>query len=391
LLLGHRGASKYARENSPAAFDLALQHGCDGFEFDLRYTRDARSVVCHDPLYNRRRIDRRTFLELQLPAGEDVIRRYASRAYLDIELKVAGEVAPVAEALRKADPRGFIVSSFLPNVLTIVNEQHPQLPLALICENFRQLRRWLSLPIGAVMLHRKLVARDLIDELHSAGKRVFVWTVNRERQMKEFAEHGIDGIISDDTRLLAQTLNPPAQSDNDHARILESYRQTMSRKNQFEPGDGPFRFKVELEGKDGSEVAGLRPPFDVPTVFGTKARVPVRGTINGYPFRSSLSNMGEGHVMVVNAELRAGGKCKAGDTEEIVLERDRAERVVEVPADIKKAIASNKTAQTTWDSMSFTHKKEWVRAISEAKKEETRQARRQKMMDALKAGKRVGF
>lgn len=165
-------------------------------------------MVCHDALYNRRRIDRRTFLELQLPAGEDVIRTYASRAYLDIELKVAGEVAPVAEALRKADPGRFIVSSFLPKVLTIVNEQHRQLPLALICENFRQLRRWPSLPIGAVMLHRKLATRDLIDELHGAGKRVFVWTVNRERQMKEFAERGVDGIISDDTRLLAQTLNP---------------------------------------------------------------------------------------------------------------------------------------------------------------------------------------
>jgi hypothetical protein len=165
----------------------------------------------------------------------------------------------------------------------------------------------------------------------------------------------------------------------------------MPKKNQFEPGDGPFRFKVKLIGQEGSEVAGLNPPFDVPTIFGTKARVPVRGTINGYPFRSSLSNMGEGHFMPVNAELRAGGKCKAGDVVEVVLQRDREERVVEVPDDLKKVIASNKTAQATWDSLSFTHRKEWVRAISEAKKEETRQSRMNKMMDALKAGKRVGY
>lgn len=164
----------------------------------------------------------------------------------------------------------------------------------------------------------------------------------------------------------------------------------MPKKEDFKPGDGPFRFRVKLEGADGSEVAGMRPPFDVPTVFGTKARVPVRGTINDHPFRSSLSNMGSGHMMAVNAQLRSGGKCKAGDIVDVVLERDREERVVEVPADIKKIIASNKTAQATWDSLSFTHKKEWVRAIQEAKKEETRQSRIKKMMEALKAGKRVG-
>jgi len=164
----------------------------------------------------------------------------------------------------------------------------------------------------------------------------------------------------------------------------------VTKKVQFEPGDGPFRFKVKLEGAEGMETAAMRPPFDVPAVFGTKARVPVRGTVNGFPFRSSLCNMGSGHMMVVNRELRTGGRCAAGDMVDVVLERDREERVVEVPAYIKKAIASNKTAQKTWDSLSFTHQKEWVRAIEEAKKEETRQIRIKKMMDALRAGKRVG-
>jgi uncharacterized protein YdeI (YjbR/CyaY-like superfamily) len=62
-----------------------------------------------------------------------------------------------------------------------------------------------------------------------------------------------------------------------------------------------------------------------------------------------------------------------------------------VPVSIKKTIATNKTAQKTWDSFSYTHKKEWVRAIEGAKKEETRQSRIEKMMSALKSGKRVGF
>ncbi len=53
LLLGHRGARKYAPENTFAAFDLALTHGADGFEFDVRRTRDGANVIGHDPRLNR--------------------------------------------------------------------------------------------------------------------------------------------------------------------------------------------------------------------------------------------------------------------------------------------------------------------------------------------------
>lgn len=159
---------------------------------------------------------------------------------------------------------------------------------------------------------------------------------------------------------------------------------------KFTPGDGPFKFKTTLVGEKGSEVAAVKPPFDVPAVFGAK-RVPIKGTVNEFAFRSTLCNMGDGYFFVVNKAMREGGKCKAGDEVDVVIARDREERVVEVPAYIKKAIATNKKAQTTWDSLSFTCKKEWVRAIEEAKREDTKKSRMEKMMGAMKAGKRVGF
>ncbi len=56
LLLGHRGARRAAPENTLEAFDLALAHGCDGFEFDVRMTRDGRCVICHDPRLRGREI-----------------------------------------------------------------------------------------------------------------------------------------------------------------------------------------------------------------------------------------------------------------------------------------------------------------------------------------------
>jgi hypothetical protein len=163
----------------------------------------------------------------------------------------------------------------------------------------------------------------------------------------------------------------------------------MAKSSIFKPGDGPFKFKTKLLGVPGSRGAAVTPPFDVPTIFGSK-RVPIRGTVNKFPFRSALCNMGGDYFFVVNKAMREGGKCEAGDIANIVIQRDRAERKVEVPAYLKRVIATNKAAQKTWDSLSFTHQKEWVRAIEEAKRDETKKSRIEKMMAAMKAGKRVG-
>jgi hypothetical protein len=148
------------------------------------------------------------------------------------------------------------------------------------------------------------------------------------------------------------------------------------------------KFKVKLIGQEGSQVAALKPPFDVVEVFERKGRVPVKGTINGFPFRSSLMNMGDGHMMAVNAELRAGGKCKAGDNVKIVMELDEEVRKVEVPAYLKKMINNDPQAKERWAKLSFSHQKEYVREIDGAKREETRERRIVTMMDALRRGMR---
>src|SRR5262249_17869385 len=142
------------------------------------------------------------------------------------------------------------------------------------------------------------------------------------------------------------------------------------------------------QGQEGSSVAALTPPFDVPEVFGTRARVPVRGTINGFPFRSSLMPMDGCHFMVVNRTIRDGAGVKAGDRVKVVMERDDAERSVDVPELLKKALAKSKAAQGNWEKLSFTHKKEIARSIVEAKQEQTRARRLAKAMDILKNGKK---
>jgi hypothetical protein len=149
-----------------------------------------------------------------------------------------------------------------------------------------------------------------------------------------------------------------------------------------------LRFTAKIEGREAGVVAAIAPPVDVPEFFGTRARVPVRGTINGYPFRSSLSPYGGRHLMPVNKALRAGAGVNAGDMVEVVMERDDEERTVETPPLLKKALAKSKTAQANWDKLSFTHKKEMALAIVGAKQEETRARRLAKVVDILKTGKK---
>jgi len=209
LLLGHRGARAFKSipENTPASFDRALADGCDGFEFDVRLTADAEGVVCHDPKVGRFEIARATAQQLPtLPRLHDVLERY-QRAFLDIELKVPGLDRTVIEALRCRQPERFVVSSFLPEVLTTLHAADATIPLGLICGTKAQLNGWNQVPIKYIIGHRTLTTGDLIAEMQAAGKKVMVWTVNAAAEMKRFAAWEIDGIVSDNTTLLCRTLN----------------------------------------------------------------------------------------------------------------------------------------------------------------------------------------
>jgi hypothetical protein len=149
------------------------------------------------------------------------------------------------------------------------------------------------------------------------------------------------------------------------------------------------KFRVTLEKHERSEAAMLTIPFDAVKVFGTRARVPVRGTINGFPFRTSIFPRGDGrHYMVVNREVRAGARVKGGDTVSVQIERDDEPRVVKPPADLERALKANREARASWEKLSYTHQKEYANAVAEAKRPETRARRIEKAINELAAGKK---
>jgi glycerophosphoryl diester phosphodiesterase len=210
LLLGHRGAraEKTVPENTPASFDFALAEGCDGFEFDVRLTADGQAVVCHDATTHGLEIARSAAQELTLPLLPAVLTRYQSTAFLDIELKVPGLEKITAHLLRSLAPaRGFVVSSFLPEVLQTIHGLDASIPLGLICETRAQLSLWPQLPVAYVIPHHKLMRQNLVPEIKAAGKKMVVWTVNIPADMRRFSKWGVDGIISDHPGLLALTLD----------------------------------------------------------------------------------------------------------------------------------------------------------------------------------------
>jgi glycerophosphoryl diester phosphodiesterase len=210
LLLGHRGAraSKSIPENTFASFDLALKHGCDGFEFDVRLTACGTAVICHDPKVGKIEIAKAQASELaQLPRLEDVIQQYRQEGFLDIELKVAGLESKVLEVLKENPPtRGCVISSFIPGVVTDLKARNSPVDCGIICETAAQLARGRKLPVDYVIPHQSLVNKVVVQEVHSAGRKIFVWTVNSKREMLRLADLGVDGIISDDTELLVRTL-----------------------------------------------------------------------------------------------------------------------------------------------------------------------------------------
>jgi glycerophosphoryl diester phosphodiesterase len=209
LLLGHRGArsSTSVPENTIASFDLALEDGCDGFEFDVRLTGCGRAVVCHDLKVDGISVAQASADQLvTLPILEDVLRRYSQRAFLDIELKVAGLESKVLNLLREHRmEEDYVVSSFLPEVVMELKTRSAKVQAGIICEKPGQLACWRESNAEYVIPHHSLVTLNLVKDVHGVGKKMLTWTVNDRKAMLRLADWKVDGIISDDTRLLAQT------------------------------------------------------------------------------------------------------------------------------------------------------------------------------------------
>jgi hypothetical protein len=124
-------------------------------------------------------------------------------------------------------------------------------------------------------------------------------------------------------------------------------------------------------------------PYDAKKEFG-KSRIPIQCTIDGEPYRGSMVKYGTPyHMIIVLKAIREKIKKGPGDKVKIWLKEDTEERTIEVPDDFKKLLKKNKL-EALFNKMAFTHRKEWMLWINDAKKEETRLKRMEKAIGKLK-------
>jgi Bacteriocin-protection, YdeI or OmpD-Associated/Domain of unknown function (DUF1905) len=144
------------------------------------------------------------------------------------------------------------------------------------------------------------------------------------------------------------------------------------------------RFETVLQSDEGSP-SFIEVPFDVPAVFG-KARAPVRGTLDGTQFRSTVAVYGGRYYLPVNRALRERAGVSVGQTVTVELERDDAPRTVEVPAELAAALDAAPAARAAFDRLSHSHQREYVNWVIEAKREATRERRLARTVELLQEG-----
>ena len=124
--------------------------------------------------------------------------------------------------------------------------------------------------------------------------------------------------------------------------------------------------------------------FDPKAVFG-KIRAPVKVTVNGYTYRSTIASMGDGPCIPLRRSNREAAKLEGGETLPVTLELDEDERKIEPPKDFVRALKATPPAWERWQELSYSHQREHVEALADAKKPETRARRLEASVRAIGA------
>ncbi len=237
-VFAHRGARRYAPENTLASFELALAQGTDAIELDARLTADGQIVVFHDRMLNRTtdgtgRVVDKTLVEIrQLDAGssfsekyrgekipllEDVFDAVGKKTFTNLEFKNHGRlgdllVERVCELVMRCGMQDRILfSSFDARNLNKARGLLPSVPRGLLA--YPHLAgvwaRSFGFSFGEyAALHPSIgdVDSHAVDRVHRLGRRIHVWTVNQPVDMIHLKNWGADGVITDDPALALQVL-----------------------------------------------------------------------------------------------------------------------------------------------------------------------------------------
>jgi hypothetical protein len=150
------------------------------------------------------------------------------------------------------------------------------------------------------------------------------------------------------------------------------------------------QFKAVIKQNGEMNAAFVEFPFSTEEIFGKKGQVKIKAVFDDkVEYRGSLVKMkSECHILGLTQEIRKQLGKTFGDEVSVSLTEDKEERVVEIAEDIVLLFNENPEAKVLFDKMSYTHRKEYIRWIEEAKKPETRENRKVKMIRMILDGKK---
>jgi len=213
LVIAHRGDSSRALENSTEAVRLALSLPVDMIEIDLRKSRDNRLYLMHDKDTGRT-ADRKMDIEqsqsdeiaqVKLNNGEavptltDILGLVSGKAVLNIEIKSDGAGGLCAGQILRTGYRGqILISSFKEREVVEARRVNPGLLTSQIFDSFspEEVNGYKAKGYRVISLRKKTVHEELVAVCHEKRIKVFVWTLDREDQIKKFIAWGVDGIYS---------------------------------------------------------------------------------------------------------------------------------------------------------------------------------------------------
>jgi len=238
LVIGHRGACALAPENTLASFELAIQHKADAIEFDVKLSSDQQVVVIHDQSVDRTtngkgKVQHLSLTELRaldaggkfsqkysnekIPTLDEVFENLGNRILMNVELTNYSTpfdhlVTKVSDLVIKHGlEERIIFSSFLKRNLMTARHLLPGVPCGLLAYSgwLGYFPRYYGWKKNFQALHPYLtdVNQGLVQNVHNEGKRIHVWTVNGENNIRKMLELRVDGIFCDDPGLVRQIMD----------------------------------------------------------------------------------------------------------------------------------------------------------------------------------------
>jgi glycerophosphoryl diester phosphodiesterase len=233
LVIAHRGASAYEPENTLRAFDLAIRQGAQMIELDLHVTSDNHVVVIHDPTLNHRtnlkgRVDGLTLAEIRradagkgerIPTLDETLDLTLGKARLYLEIKDPRAALPTLRIIRDRQCQAQVMlASFDIELMRGLGEEVRDTELGLILGNatfhpvvrWREAFPWLALKRvnhQVLCMQVELCYGYLASRTRANGKKLYVWTADKERQFARMTSIGVDGIVTNKPDCLITYLN----------------------------------------------------------------------------------------------------------------------------------------------------------------------------------------